>query len=110
MTKGKWARIAHIAKGNSGIIVLGAYKYPAGFYKCSKRGIIIRLGCFHRTIDEWDNDFNNNPDEFPPGSPELQKREEAYKCLKAWALSAYAEKESNHVPDPPNYGGGVSNE
>ena len=67
--------IVDILTGNKGIIIRGGYKYSAGCYLDEKTNeIIIRLGCFHRTIPEWDTDFDNNIKEFPLNSLEREKR------------------------------------
>jgi hypothetical protein len=63
------------------------YKYKAGYWFNNEiNKIVIRMGCFVRTIAEWGADFNNNQSEFPIGSPELKKREEAYQFVKEIAI------------------------
>jgi hypothetical protein len=45
----------------------------------------IRMGCFLRTVAEWDNDFWNNPNEFPNnGTVESELRWYAYQFAKKW--------------------------
>jgi len=45
----------------------------------------IRLGCFTRSVEEWNNDFWNNDDEFPnDGSMKSELRLLAYKTCRKW--------------------------
>ena len=85
---------AVIEKGKEGIVLHGAYKYSAGaYYDSKKKKIIIRLGCHHRTIEEWDSDFDNNLDEFPRDSEERKKRWNTLQILKMWAIENLSDKE-----------------
>ena len=74
---------ARIEKGGEGVVLHNSYKYSAGWYYDSKiNKCIIRLGCFHRTIEDWEKDFDNNINEFPIDSPEWKKRKFTYEFLK----------------------------
>jgi hypothetical protein len=43
------------------------------------------MGCFFRTLAEWENDFWNNPNEFPnDGSESSEMRLMAFNTAKAW--------------------------
>ena len=77
---------AEIREGAEGIVVHGAYKYTAGCYYDSKvKSVIIRLGCYHRSIGDWEKDFDNNQNEFPVDSDAYKKRVAVYSYLKGWA-------------------------
>ena len=76
---------AIIKKGGEGLVLHGSYKYPASVYFDSRtEEIIIRLGCYHRTIKEWESDFDNNIKEFPRGSREREARWKTFQFLKKW--------------------------
>jgi hypothetical protein len=46
---------------------------------------LVRLGCYTRTVAEWEADFWNNPREFPnDGSTKSRDRLLAYKTCLAW--------------------------
>ena len=67
--------------------ILGGYKYNANcYYDMKTQKHFIRLGCFSRTIEDWDADFNNNAQEFPPGSLQWKNRRAVYEFLKEWSL------------------------
>ena len=40
--------------------------------------IYVTMDCYRRTMDEWDNDFDNNPKEYPIGSKEYENRLKHY--------------------------------
>jgi hypothetical protein len=45
----------------------------------------VKMGCFTRTVEEWDADFWNNPDEFPnDGSEKSKLRLFAYETARKW--------------------------
>ena len=76
-----------IKPGYEGVTIKGLYKYPVGtYYDFNRNEILIRMGCFHRTIEEWDNDFYNNDKNFPKGALQTIRREFAYKIIKEIAL------------------------
>jgi len=60
------------------------YKYVA-MPIITKEGNYIRLGCYTRSVEEWDKDFWNNNTEFPDnGSVDSELRKLAYKTCKKW--------------------------
>ena len=61
------------------------YRYCV-FVRIEKEKTFIKLGCFDRTIEDWDADFYNNDREFPRGSNSLKLREEAYATARTIAL------------------------
>lgn len=67
---------------------LGMYKYHAvAYFDKQKKQNIIRMGCFARTVEQWDADFWNNPKEFPnDGRPRSVERWEVYQDLKTKLL------------------------
>ena len=73
-------------QGAEGIIrIESQYPYQAyGYYFDGK--MRIRLGCFDRTIEEWDADFWNNGKEFPKDSPQGENRLFVYNCIKQWLI------------------------
>jgi hypothetical protein len=88
-----------IGKDAKGVVIKvvhldGLYKYNQDIIY-TKEDTYIRMGCFTRTVEEWRNDFNNNPKEFPIGSDEWKKRLEAFNaCMKILNLDELNEKES----------------
>ena len=45
----------------------------------------VKMGCYLRTVTEWNKDFWNNKGEFPDNkNVESQLRVLAYKTAKAW--------------------------
>jgi len=72
----------HVAKC---ITVGGGYRYQATAYWELKSGKpFVNLGCYSRTIEKWEKDFNNNPKEFPVNSPEWADRKAVYEYCKNW--------------------------
>lgn len=61
-----------------------AYRYNAFMYLNEMDGKWwIQLGCYLRTIEEWDADFWNNPSEFPnDGSERSNDRLRVFTALK----------------------------
>jgi len=57
------------------------YKYHVSAYRIDGQ-IIIQLGCYTRTLDEWENDFWNNDFEFKKGTPEGEQRLIAFNKMK----------------------------
>jgi len=80
---------AVIEKGGEGIVLHVSYE-TTGVYFDSRTGeVIVRLGCHHRTIEEWENDFDNNVNEFPIGSPQREARWQTFQFLKQWRPCFY---------------------
>lgn len=66
----------------SPIYTIGLYKYhTCGYFS---NGIpYIQMGCYLRSVDEWEKDFWNNPNEFfDPSDPESKRRWNAFKVTK----------------------------
>ena len=61
--------------------VMKTYKYNASGYIVDGI-IIIQMGCFTRTLKEWESDFWNNEDEFRRGSVAGEQRLVAYNKIK----------------------------
>jgi hypothetical protein len=76
---------AYLRGAKSFIRIESQYRYQSYGYYCNgnKR---VRLGCFDRTVEEWDADFWNNPGEFPEGSPQGENRLFVYNCIKTWLI------------------------
>ena len=69
------------------IILPNSYKYIArGYFNEIDKKHYIQLGCYLRTIDEWDGDFWNNNDEFPEGSEPGNLRFETFNKIKKYLL------------------------
>jgi len=79
---------AIIEKGNEGITIIGMYRYTAGCYFDSKsKEIIIRLDDYHKTIEEWDKEFNDGQDKSFIDPEDWKKRKNTYEFLKNYALN-----------------------
>jgi carbonic anhydrase/acetyltransferase-like protein (isoleucine patch superfamily) len=79
---------AIIEKGNEGITIIGMYRHIAGCYFDSKsKEIIIRLDYNHKTIEEWDKEFNNGQDKYHSDPEDQEKRKNTYEFLKNYALN-----------------------
>jgi carbonic anhydrase/acetyltransferase-like protein (isoleucine patch superfamily) len=79
---------AIIEKGNEGITIIGMYKYTAGCYFDSKnKEIIVRLGDDHKTIEEWNKEFNDNQNKSFADPKDQEKRKSTYEFLKNYALN-----------------------
>jgi len=64
-------------------MVMFGYKYHSNSYwDMRTKQPYIRLGCYCRTVKEWDADFDNNLEEFPYGSKEHELRLFVYACHK----------------------------
>ena len=68
-----------IAKGVSiklsPLSIINGYKYNSySYWDYKKKEGKIGLGCFDRTVKEWDVDFDNNIQAFPLGSKERELR------------------------------------
>jgi len=73
--------------GAIGIICIESqYIYQSyGYY--FQESLRVRLGCYDRTVEEWDANFWNNTDEFPAKSPKGQNRRMVYEFIKTWLLA-----------------------
>ena len=66
-------------------VIIGLYRYIVIAYITEKRIKRIKMGCFDRSLKEWENDFWNNTAEFPNDkSCESQARLLAFKTAKEW--------------------------
>ena len=57
------------------------YRYHVSGYIINGT-IIIQMGCFTRSLAEWENDFWNNDKEFKKGTPEGEQRLLAFSLLQ----------------------------
>lgn len=62
------------------------YPYQAHGYYCKNKKR-VRLGCFDRTVEEWDSNFWNNDEEFPENSPQGKNRFMIYTFIKEWLIA-----------------------
>jgi hypothetical protein len=62
------------------------------FLNKKDKKLYIQMGCFTRSVQDWESDFNNNKQEFPIGSEVLKQREKAYKTIKSVALDYLVSK------------------
>lgn len=76
----------HVSLNENNINIDGAYKYNSGSYIDERKGTLwIRLGCYTRTLEEWESDFYNNDDEFQIGTERTKLREKTYLMhVKYW--------------------------
>ncbi len=66
-------------------IFTGLYKYLCIPIIDNKGNEYIKLGCFTRSLSEWESDFWNNDDEFPNDkSIDSELRKLAYETCKKW--------------------------
>ena len=74
-------------RGATGIIYIQSqYKYESyGYYLKDKKR--VTLGCYDRTIEEWDSDFWNNEKEFPKDSSQGKNRFMIYTFIKEWLIA-----------------------
>ena len=83
---------AKMALKNGDFINIKHIRYMFGLYTYDCAAIItdedekyIKLGCFCRKVEDWEEDFWNNPDEFPnDGSEKSNLRIIAYETCKKW--------------------------
>ena len=67
------------------IAFTGLYKYIVIPIIAEDDKKYVKMGCYTRTVEEWDNDFWNNNKEFPnDGSKESKLRLFAYNTAKEW--------------------------
>lgn len=62
------------------------YKYIArGFHNLIDGKNYVQLGCYCRKVEDWENDFWNNPNEFQnDGSERSESRKRVYVRIKAF--------------------------
>jgi uncharacterized protein YjbI with pentapeptide repeats len=66
-------------------IFTGLYKYIAMAIISEDNKYYIQLGCYTRQLSDWDNDFWNNPREFPNnGDLDSKYRLMAFEYCKQW--------------------------
>ncbi len=85
-------------RGAKGIIKIeNQYQYQAfGYFHKNQKRVV--LGCHNRTIEEWDADFNNNPREFPEGTPQYINRLFIKNAIKEWLNENYIGVENGNEP------------
>lgn len=73
------------AKLKKAIVFTGLYKYVVIPIISEDGKQYVKMGCYTRTIEDWDKDFWNNPSEFPnDGSVKSNLRSFAYETAKKW--------------------------
>ena len=66
-------------------VINGLYKYIVIPYVTETGEARIKMGCYDRTLKEWEDDFWNNPDEFPnDGSEKSNLRLLAFETAKQY--------------------------
>ena len=66
-------------------IFTGLYKYLVIPFVTDKGEKRIAMGCHNRSVEDWENDFWNNPGEFPNTGDEASKlRLLAFETAKKW--------------------------
>jgi hypothetical protein len=67
------------------IVITGLYKYLSMPIVAEDGKYYIKLGCHLRSVEEWENDFWNNNNEFPDdGSIKSHLRVLAFETAKKW--------------------------
>ena len=67
------------------IVLTGLYKYVVIPFISEDGKKYIKMGCYVRTLEEWESDFWNNTKEFPnDGSEKSKLRLFAYETAKKW--------------------------
>jgi len=73
------------AKIKNAIIFTGLYAYIVIPYITEDNIKRLQLGCYDRTLTEWEENFSNNDLEFPnDGSTKSELRMMAFKTAKMW--------------------------
>jgi len=63
----------------------GLYNYSVACILAKNGTKYIKMGCYLRTLAEWENDFWNNNNEFPNDDSEKSNmRKFAFECAKKW--------------------------
>jgi hypothetical protein len=77
--KGEGVKVSKMA------VFSGLYLYTVLPFLTEDNQKIIKMGCFTRTLEEWEKDFWNNNGEFPnDGSVKSELRKSAFECAKRW--------------------------
>lgn len=72
-------------KIKTAIVFTGLYKYIVIPYITEDGIKRVKMGCHNRTLDEWNNDFWNNDNEFPNNdSLDSNLRVMAFETAKKW--------------------------
>ena len=72
-------------KISKAIVFTGLYKYIVIPYITEEGVKRVKMGCHNRTLEEWENDFWNNPNEFPNNdSVDSNLRLMAFNTAKEW--------------------------
>ena len=80
--QGAYLRGEKISKA---IVFTGLYKYIVIPYITEEGVKRVKMGCHNRTLEEWENDFWNNPNEFPNNdSVDSNLRLMAFNTAKEW--------------------------
>jgi len=80
--KGAYLQGEKISKA---IVFTGLYKYIVIPYITEEGVKRVKMGCHNRTLEEWENDFWNNPNEFPNNdSVDSNLRLMAFNTAKEW--------------------------
>ena len=67
------------------VVFTGLYDYIVIPYITEEGIKRIKMGCHNRTLEEWNNDFWNNPNEFPNDNSEKSNlRMMAFETAKKW--------------------------
>ena len=75
----------HGVKIKKAVVFTGLYKYICIPFISEENEIYIKMGCYTRLLSEWENDFWNNPSEFPnDGNIESKYRLMAFEFCKQW--------------------------
>ena len=72
-------------KIKTAVVFTGLYTYVVIPYITEKDVKRIKMGCYDRSLEEWENDFWNNINEFPnDGSLKSNLRVMAFETAKKW--------------------------
>jgi hypothetical protein len=74
-------------KIKSATVFTGLYRYLVIPYITEENEMRVKMGCYDRSLAEWDADFWNNDNEFPNnGSYESECRLMAFNTAKQWLM------------------------
>ena len=72
-------------KVKTAIVFTGLYNYIVIPYITEENIKRVKMGCYDRSLEEWESDFWNNNDEFPNnGSVKSNLRLMAFETAKSW--------------------------